>query len=78
MEADRRLAGSTEVVGYLDGGLFDYRRRHPEDDLLALWCGLFLADKGRPALAAAELARARGLGCPGWRLDSELARSVPA
>lgn len=71
LEIDQRLAGGSPAVGLADGGLLDFRRRYPEDELLALWSGLYLAALGRTALAAAELARARELGCPAWRLEGE-------
>ena len=75
--ADRLIAAGTPSVGLTDGGLLDYRRRYPDDALLALWAGLFLREQGHPALAAAELARAGELGCPRWRLDAHSTEAVP-
>jgi hypothetical protein len=74
--ADRLIARGHPTVGFNDGGLFDYRRRNPEDELIALWCGLFLREQGRSALAEAELVRARALGCPEWRLEAHRAEAV--
>jgi hypothetical protein len=60
--AERRIQSSPVVIAYQDGGLLDYRRRHPGDPTLALWTALALRGAGQPALAAAELHRARQLG----------------
>jgi glycosyltransferase involved in cell wall biosynthesis len=75
--ADRMIAEGRLVVGYTDGGLIDYRRRNPGEYQLALWTALFLRRQGRPALAAAEFARARELGCPAARLDAHMTEAVP-
>lgn len=69
-ELDEAVAAAGPIVAYTDGGLLDHSRRYPGDPLLALWSGLHLAAAGRPALAAAQLARARALGCPESRLGA--------
>jgi glycosyltransferase involved in cell wall biosynthesis len=61
-EAELRIQSCPLAVAYQDGGLLDYRRRHPNDPTLALWTSLALRGAGRPALAEAELHRARKLG----------------
>jgi glycosyltransferase involved in cell wall biosynthesis len=66
--AEERIAECDPLIAYEDNGLFDLRRRYPEDPALALWTGLFMKGQGRPALAAGELARARRLGCDPSRL----------
>ena len=67
-EADRWIAGCSAAVGVSDGGILDHRRRYPEDPMLALWTGLYLARTGRPALAAGSLAQARRMGLPAERV----------
>jgi glycosyltransferase involved in cell wall biosynthesis len=63
-EAEVRIQSCPIAVTYEDGGLLDYRRRHLDDPTLALWTALALRGAGRPALAEAELHRARQLGAP--------------
>ena len=72
MAADRRIAQMTSPISLGDGGILDFGRRHPDDPMLALWSGLFLGAHGHPALAAGQLAKARGLGCPPARIDPHL------
>jgi glycosyltransferase involved in cell wall biosynthesis len=62
IEADRRIEDCRIDVAITDGGLLDYRRRFPNDPTLARWTALALRGAGRPALAEAELHRARQLG----------------
>ncbi len=66
--ADRRIEECDPIVAYEDNGLFDHRRRYPEEPMLALWTGLFLMGQGHPALGAGELARAQRLGCDPTRI----------
>jgi hypothetical protein len=46
--------------------------------VLRFWTGLVLAEQGRPALAAAEMAAAVGLGFPHWRASWYLAEAAAA
>jgi glycosyltransferase involved in cell wall biosynthesis len=66
--ADQRIEDCDPLLAYEDNGLFDHRRRYPEEPMLALWTGLFLKGQGHPALGAGELARARRLGCDPTRI----------
>jgi hypothetical protein len=66
--ADQRIEDCDPLIAYEDNGLFDHRRRYPEEPMLALWTGLFLRGQGHPALGAGELARARRLGCDPTRI----------
>jgi hypothetical protein len=68
LDAERRIRSCPPAIAYQDGGLLDYRRRHPDDPVLAFWTGLALMGMGRPALAEAELSRARQLGCDPSRI----------
>jgi|tagenome__1003787_1003787.scaffolds.fasta_scaffold20880919_2 glycosyltransferase involved in cell wall biosynthesis len=72
IEADLRIQSSPLEVAYQDGGLLDFRRRHPDDPMLALWTGLALRGAGRRALATAELHRAQQLGIDRRRIAKHL------
>lgn len=57
--ADRKIARSSPGLASASaGGIVHYRLAYPEDPHLALWSGLVFEHRGRPALAAAEYARA--------------------
>jgi hypothetical protein len=69
LEAERRIARASALLGSADaGGVLHYRRHYPDDPHLRLWAGLVLAGQGRHALAFAELAAAIALGCDHWRV----------
>jgi glycosyltransferase involved in cell wall biosynthesis len=68
VQAELRIRSCPLEVIYQDGGLLDFRRRHPDDPMLALWTGLALSGAGRHALAAAEFHRARQLGMRSERI----------
>ncbi len=67
-DADFEIGRCTPPVGIGGGGLVDYARHYPEDRLLALWSGLYMAANGQAALAAGLLTRAEALGCPRRRV----------
>jgi hypothetical protein len=69
-EAAQAIAASDPLIAYEDNGLFDHRRRYPDDPNLAMWTGIFLNGQGRRVLAMAEFAEARRLGCDPSRLAS--------
>jgi glycosyltransferase involved in cell wall biosynthesis len=69
-EADRRVAASGIGIG---NTVLQYRSCFPGDGLLALWSGLVLWRRGRPALALAEFSRAVRSDCPHWRAAYYLA-----
>jgi hypothetical protein len=71
-DADLQITRCTPPVGVGGGGLIDYGRRYPDDRLLALWSGLYMAGNGHPALAAAQLSKAQELGCPPERVAPHL------
>jgi glycosyltransferase involved in cell wall biosynthesis len=71
-DADFEITRCTPPVGLGGGGLLDYGRRYPEDRLLALWSGLYMAGNGRGALAAGLLSKAEALGCPSERVAPHL------
>jgi hypothetical protein len=73
-EAERRIQAYRIDVVYQDGGILDYRRRHPDDPTLALWTGLAMKGMGRPALAEAEFRRARKLGADPQRIAKHIGR----
>ncbi len=73
--ADRRIEECDPLIAYEDNGLFDHRRRYPEEPMLALWTGLFLKGQGHPALSAGELARAGRLGCDPARITRHASRA---
>jgi hypothetical protein len=75
-DADIAITRCTPPVGVGGGGLIDYGRRYPEDPLLALWSGLYMAGNGRRALAAAQFSKAQALGCPSERVAPHLEELV--
>ena len=71
-EADERVAAAPPPLVTGDGGILDYRRRHPDDPHLRFWSGLVLGRAGRPALAAGELSAAIRLGLDRGRVRPHL------
>jgi hypothetical protein len=78
VQAELRIQSCPMAVTYQDGGLLDYRRRHPDDSTLALWTGLALMGAGRRALATAELHRARELGFDPDRISKHIGEAAAA
>ena len=78
VEADLRIQSCPLEVAYQDGGLLDFRRRHPEDAMLALWTALALLGAGRSALSTAEFHRARQLGIGADRIPKHIGEGVAA
>lgn len=72
MAAERLIGRASPVLCTGDGGILDYRDRHPEDPHLRLWAGLALRGQGRHALAAGELAAAQRLGLGHARVERRL------
>jgi hypothetical protein len=71
-DADFEITRCKPPVGVGGGGLVDYAHRYPEDRLLALWSGLYMAGNGQGALAAGLLSKAEALGCPSQRVAPHL------
>lgn len=69
---DAGVGACSPATATADGGLLDFRRRHPADGLLALWTGLHFAVRDRRALAAGQLADARRLGVASRRIEAAL------
>lgn len=75
LAAEKRISSVTPAVGDC---IIEYRNHFTRDRYLALWSGLVLASRKRPALAVAEFKRAIELGCDHWRAQLYLARAAQA
>lgn len=75
LAAEARISSSAPAFGDC---ILDYRNHFPTDKYLALWSGLALLNRERPALAAAALRRAIELGCDHWRAQWYFARAARA
>ena len=73
MAAETRIAVAAPALG---NTILEYRNHYPDDGHLRAWSGLVLADRGRPALAAAEFKAAIARGHDGWRIFWYLARAA--
>jgi len=75
LEAEARLSSLEPAVGDC---VLDYWHYFPADGHLALWSGLVLLNRERPALAAAAFRRAIEAGCDHWRAQLYFARAAQA
>jgi glycosyltransferase involved in cell wall biosynthesis len=75
LAAEARISSTAPAFGDC---ILDYRNHFPTDKYLALWSGLVLLNRERPALAAAALRRAIELGCDHWRAQWYFARAARA
>ena len=73
LSAETHIAAATPVLGNC---VLQYWKRFPDDRHLALWSGLVLLNRNRPALATAALKRSIKLGCRHWRVHWYLARAA--
>jgi glycosyltransferase involved in cell wall biosynthesis len=75
LETEARIAAMEPAIGDC---ILDYWNYFPADGHLALWAGLVLLNRERPALAAAAFRRAIEAGCDHWRAQLYFARAAQA
>jgi len=75
LAAEGRIATATPALADC---ILHYLNHFPNDGHLALWSGLVLLNRNRPALATAAFSRAIDLGRDHWRVHWYLARAARA
>ena len=75
LEAEARISSMEPAVGDC---ILEYWNYFPADRHLALWSGLVLINRGRPASAAAAFRRAIEAGYDHWRAQLYFARAAKA
>lgn len=68
LEADKKIANSSEVLVFAGGGIQNYSDYYPDDGYFRLWKGLILQNQGHHMDAISEFSSAIKLGCNNWRL----------
>ncbi|MFZ3138517.1 MAG: glycosyltransferase [Thermodesulfovibrionales bacterium] len=76
LEADKKIANSSEVLVFAGGGIHNYSSYYPDDGYFRLWKGLILKNQDHHMEAISEFSSAIKLGCNHWRINWYLAQAA--